>query len=70
MQGSAKSWEIAWPSNVAAQDIKEASRQKKIGVTYVDMGSDFSATATRFYWEEMTSYNPAWIGKIKPLITQ
>jgi hypothetical protein len=55
---------------VSAQDKKEAARQKKNGVTYVDMGSDFSATATRFYWEEMTSYNPAWIGKIKPLITQ
>ena len=70
LQGSAESWEKAWPSKVQAQDKTEAARQKKNGVKYVDMGSNFSATATKFYWEEMTSYNPAWIGKIKPLITQ
>ena len=70
IHGSATSFEVAWPSKVQAQDEKEAARQKKNGVKYVDMGSDFSATATRYYWEEMTSYNPSWIGKIKPLVTQ
>ncbi len=70
IHGSATSFEVAWPSKVQAQDKKEAARQKKNGVNYVDMGSDFSATATRYYWEEMTSYNPSWIGKIKPLVTQ
>ena len=70
MTDSAVAFENAWPAKVKAQDAKEAARQKKNGVKYVNMGANFPATATKLYWAEMMRSNPAWVGKIKPLLTQ
>ena len=70
LSNSAIAYENAWPAKLKAQDAKEAARQKKNGVQYVDMGANFPATATKLYWKEMEKYNPSWIAKIKPLLTQ
>ena len=70
LQKSAIALEEAWPSMRKGQDEIQTAKQNKNGVKYVNMGAGFAATATRLYWAEMEKYSPAWIKKIKPLLTQ
>ena len=61
--------ESVWPGWREAQSKKENALQNKAGIKYVDMGSGFSGKAIELYWADLRRANPAFIDKIRPLLT-
>lgn len=62
--------EKVWPDWREAQNKKEEAALKKAGVKYVDLGPDFPKKAYDLQWAELRKYNPAFVDKIRPLITK
>ncbi len=61
--------ENVWPGWRDAQSKKEEAAQTKAGIKYVDLGSGFRDKATELYWADLRRANPAFIDKIRPLLT-
>lgn len=53
----------------AVSKVHEAA-QAKAGVKYVDLGPDFSKKAHELYWARLRESNPAWVDKIRALVTK
>jgi TRAP-type C4-dicarboxylate transport system substrate-binding protein len=61
--------EGVWPSWRKAQNAKEEALQNKAGMKYVDLGTGFRDKAVELYWADLRRANPAYIDKIRPLLT-
>jgi len=61
--------ESVWPSWRKGQLTKETNAQTNAGIKFVDMGQDFVNKAVELYWADLRRANPAFIDKIRPLIT-
>ena len=59
-----------WPSWRAAEAINQTKPQDDAGIKYVDMGASFSKKAEALYWAELSKANPAFIKKIRPLLSK
>ncbi len=62
--------EGVWPSWRKGQSAKSSANQKKAGVKYVDLGPSFKKRAHDTYWARMRKGAPAFVDKIKPLLTK
>lgn len=62
--------EKQWTDWREAQDEQELAAQKKAGIEYVDLGPEFPKKAEDRYWDELTKASPAFIEKIKPLLSK
>lgn len=62
--------EKVWPDWRAAQNQKEEAALQKAGVKYVDLGPNFTKKAYDLQWADLRKFNPAWVDRIRPLITK
>lgn len=62
--------EEEYPKWRDAENAKQQAGQDKAGVKYVDLGPKFKETAHRLYWARIRKGDPAWVDKIKPLVTK
>ncbi|MDP6109510.1 MAG: hypothetical protein QGF71_05475 [Rhodospirillales bacterium] len=59
-----------WPSWRAAEAAKQTKPQDDAGIKYVDMGAGFSQKAEELYWAQLSKDAPAFIKKIRPLLSK
>lgn len=59
-----------WPKWRAEEDGKQQAVQDKAGIQYVDLGPGFARQAEELYWEVLAKGNPAFVRKIRPLLSQ
>jgi TRAP-type C4-dicarboxylate transport system substrate-binding protein len=62
--------EKEYPKWRAAENAKQQAGQDKAGVKYVDLGAGFKKKAHDLYWAKIRKGDPAWVDKIKPLVTK
>lgn len=62
--------EKVWPEWRSKQDAIEKAGQDKAGIKYVDLGPKFTKAADDAYWGALRKTNPAFIDKIRPLLTK
>lgn len=61
--------EKEWPKWRAAEDGKQHKVQDDAGIKYVDLGPAFAETAEELYWKEMAKGDPAFVKKVRPLLS-
>lgn len=59
-----------WPEWRAAEDARQAERQKAAGIKYVELGAKFSQAAEDLYWADLAKGDPDFVKKIRPLLTK
>ncbi len=62
--------EAEYPKWRAVENAKQQAGQDKAGVKYIDLGPSFKARAHKLYWAKVRKGDPAWVDKIKPLVTK
>lgn len=62
--------EKEYPKWRAKENAKQEGDQDKAGVKYVDLGPEFRKKAHEIYWAKLRKGDPAWIDKIRPLLTK
>ena len=70
LMGQAIWLEGQWPSWRAAEAAKQTKPQDDAGIKYVDMGAEFSKKAEELYWAQLLKASPAFIKKIRPLLSK
>jgi TRAP-type transport system periplasmic protein len=61
--------EKEWPKWRAAEDGKQQQVQDQAGIKYVDLGPGFAQKAEDLYWKEMEKGDPAFVRKVRPLLS-
>lgn len=57
-----------WPAWRDAETERQLALQEEAGVTYVDLGPDFPATAHELHWKSIERFNPELAEEIRPLL--
>ncbi|MGH8695358.1 MAG: TRAP transporter substrate-binding protein DctP [Burkholderiales bacterium] len=58
-----------WPKWRAAESGKQQAVQDQAGIKYVDLGPAFASQAEELYWENLAKGNPAFVNKVRPLLS-
>jgi TRAP-type C4-dicarboxylate transport system substrate-binding protein len=58
-----------WPKWREAENGAQLAAQDKAGIQYVDLGAGFAQKAEDLYWEMLAKGNPAFVGKVRPLLS-
>ena len=62
--------EDQWPKWRTNEDAMQTKPQDDAGIKYVDMGPGFAKKAEELYWTQLLDAAPAFINKIRPLLSK